>query len=523
MPEYALEDLDVEDALTPIEAIGSNITLPFVNAYDEGVIRAGADGAATRASLQTLIDNLGSTPARIILPAGVINLQQGVSITHTGQIIEGSGTRATTINFTPTSAGQTPFTFGTGLSVMAHCGIGNMLITSSNTTLAKIGVRLTSVSNFRCFNLQIGPNGSWNGTTGGTTYGLQIQGHELSKVEHFEISCTDGVPIRIERNPMFNLGDLLDLDHWTFEGVSHVVPGAGHYGFEFEDGAQPTNLVISQVNCGGGSGLFKYINTLSPSVAYSLEIRNCRCEVATNGKGIWIDGGSTYQKLRNVVLAANVIGSGASLTGIYLRHASAISVEDNDVLSVAGQAGRDFDAVVGLHFKNNTWSGLSTLVSGANMRMTRGEIAYDDSTVPGFREEWWEDGSANGNMVAGKVTFIGGISPNGEGVWEYAMAGTLANASQQLIPLLGGGARTARIDVEAKGATKAAIGSAGVTSLSPVIGPTLLSAAAAGNDFQVGNVPGKFTVFDGGSGIGTIFLFNQTGESMDYDVKVRAR
>jgi len=105
------------------------------------------------------------------------------------------------------------------------------------------------------------------------------------------------------------------------------------------------------------------------------------------------------------------------------------------------------------------------------------------------------------------------------------MSGTLANGAQKSVPLGTGVVPTkmARIEVEAVGATKYALGTAAVTNLTPATPPEVISVVAGANLFAVGTPARKLSVFDGGSGMTTITIINQTGESMDYTVAVRWR
>jgi len=148
-----------------------------------------------------------------------------------------------------------------------------------------------------------------------------------------------------------------------------------------------------------------------------------------------------------------------------------------------------------------------------------------DSTAPGSVDESWTSSTLNTNVGAGITMFIGGpIGTAGQssGAQVHIMSGTLANGLQKSVPLGTGipASKMARIEIDAVGATKYAYGTAVVTSLTT---PEVISVVAGANLFAVGTPAGKFSVFDGGSGMTTISLINQTGESMDYTVAVRWR
>lgn len=444
--------------------------------------------------------------------------------------VYGDGPNATVLLFANSAANQVVLTYQAAnpADVLYECELANFSIRQTEGVLAKIGMDFYDVSGFYVHDIQIGPNELWNGTTDGVTRGIRMHGRDLTQFARVEFCTTDGGSFFAQSNPNVAVGGLEDLDVIHFDDCHFMLGTSTHYAIEFADGAQPTDVMITGGDTIGGAGTFKLVNTLSASAASGVMILKHRCEGGSNGAFVYIDGGSTFNALRGVVITDCTVGGGTSQKGFYLRHCSTVTIDTNVTLMSPGDAWIDFDAVVALRLRNNFQRGASIMTIGANMsRMFAIERPYD-STTQGYVDEHWSSSTLNTNLGLGYSLFIGGpVGTAGQvsGANVYIMSGTLANNARINVPVGTGipAPKTAHFDVEAVGATKYAQGSAGVTALAPAVPPDLLSVVAGANRFGVGNAPGKFTVFDEGSGMLTISLFNQTGESMNYTVTVRWR
>jgi hypothetical protein len=494
------------------------------------VIWSGADPTGvidSTAAFQAAYDIVG--PHDIYWPKGTYKV--GPLVCSQSRVnVEGAGPNATVLLFVPTAANQACLTYQAAnpAQVLYQCIAGKFSIRQTEGVLAKIGIDLYDVSGCYFYDIQVGPNDLWNGATGGVTRGTRISGRDLTQFARVELATTGGGSVLVMSNPNVAVGGLEDSDVFHFDDCHFMLGTSTHYAIEYADGAQPTDVLITGGDTIGGAGTFKLVNTLSVNAAYGLTIFKHRCEGGSNGAFVHIEGGASFNSLRGIHVFSCTVGGGTLQKGFYLRDCSTVTLETNVTLMSPGDAWIDCDDVVALRLRGNFLRGSSVATMGANMVcLFAVERAYD-STAPGSIDESWTSSTLNTNVGSGATMFIGGpIGTAGQssGSNVYIMSGTLANATQKTIPLGTGAPATkmAWFDVQAVGATKYAQGSAAVTSLAPGVPPDLLSTVAGTNLFGVGNLAGKFTVFDGGSGMISISLFNQTGESMDYTVAVRWR
>lgn len=169
--------------------------------------------------------------------SGIARFGPGVYKTTTGIVIdsariqiEGDVEQGTWIIGELTSPGSV-VQFGTGASQLYYCGIRNISIGSSETTLLKNGIRLVDVSRFTLDTVTVAhyPQDGSLFSGGGASVGLLIQGRDTSVVN--ALTSYAEIPKVIDKNP----NSTITLDSFNFHSCNYV----GHL-----DGSTTNPLIL---------------------------------------------------------------------------------------------------------------------------------------------------------------------------------------------------------------------------------------------------------------------------------------
>lgn len=341
-------------------------------------------GADQTVAIQTILDGFTSA-ARLVLGPGTFLITDTLIIDQDGVCIVGMGSRATIVNFVPTSGGKPCFSFIKSGQILYDCGISELRISSTETTFHKVAVRLTDTSLFLMWRVKVGPEGFW---TGNASIALQVRGREHLLVGVVDFAADQ--PISIEDNP----NHTIDFDHMHFWGMNLIAKS---------DDTQPCIKIASGVNVTqslidgrqawnhGSYGLY-WNDTTTAQFSDGMVIKNARWEQSTSGKHcIYIVAQHGYRRLQ-----LENIQIGGTVKGIYLRnidHAtikSCIYAHTLEALNIDG-------TVELLEIKNTFFlQGSSTSTTGSTRIFGNGKES--SGPTPGYLNELWVS-SANANLA----------------------------------------------------------------------------------------------------------------------------
>ncbi len=469
-------DINVRDA--PYSAVGDG------TADDTTAIQAACSSGA------------GTGFITVYIPAGSYKLTSLVTVPPRVRVI-GAGKYATKI------VGTGGFNFINGVAINAQSEIGEIGFSSADTTTQKFAIRATDTSELYIHDIAIGPIGAW---TGAGSIGIQTRGRDLCHIARCNIAAD--FPIKVERNP--NLLDGLedmDVSHWQ---DLQLISGAGNYAVTFIDGAQCTDLVWDGSNdCSGGKGILFYSNTVGTQTSFGLTLRNIRSENSSAGNIVSFTGGSVAGAHLGVTLD-NVSG-GLGNGGFLISGATHVTMLGCRYYGTG--VSLQVSNLVSLNLINNRWGSSTRTMTG--MRRVFGTVRAITSATPGFMNEIWES-DTNTNVTFASHYFGGGLTGENSGIFLSVQSDpTLANNGVVSIAAIP--ASAVLIDFFCVGATKSEKGSVLVTNVG---GGTFVQIDGTAN-FATTAGAGKIAIADGGSGLSTIRINNQLGETVKYGFMAR--
>jgi hypothetical protein len=484
-----------------IRGLEAGLDSESVSILDYGAVCDGTtdDTAAIQAALSV---TGGHT---VTGPAATCKFTDTLTINQNGVNFHGEGNRATTLLFVPSVAGKVAIKLvaSNPAAVLYYNTLKNFRLYSTETTLKKTGIQLNDTSGTFIENVEIGPSNLWNGTTGGTSVGLQIRGRELGVVGPF-ICYTDGNPILISQNPN---SASLDFDVMHFKDIYTGVVGTNNYHMVFEDGVDVTSFTMDGNNVFvlGGGGIYKN-DTTSPFFNYSVNVSGLRWEQANNTGG-WLMWWRDNTVVRGMTLKDLVTGSAQTQKGIHLENTENVTIMNFDYQGTGGvgaveleMAGNN-DSLLLLNNPSQQQS-YKTMTNMTQVFAFGADVATPVAQQP--IEYWVSTSNANRNL-----SYV---------VWgmkHFASSGTLADGASTTILDMGTyGATHAFVTVGGKGATKWQGGNA------VAYGTVTVTQAGGSADFQVTPAAGKLSVSLSGA---NLILTNNLGESITYDYELKWR
>jgi hypothetical protein len=248
----------------------------------------------------------------VLFPPGTYLVTDELLITANRTNLIFSGKQRTKFLFRPASGGKACFNFEhEDNEVLYQCSMrGGLTVYSDNTSLEKIALRVTDISQFYCEELAVGPIGAF---TGDSSIGIQTRGREFGEFVRYSLAAD--IPISIENNP----NSTLDCDHFTF-AHGDCFPLDGNPNVLVEDGVYLSNLAMKEQGWVGGSDGLVFNDTTSATVSHGIRLEDIRWEQMSGTTGYMVrlnfSGGSSGAA--QGVTLRNIYG-GLTARGFYLR------------------------------------------------------------------------------------------------------------------------------------------------------------------------------------------------------------
>ncbi len=460
----------------------------MINVKDFG---AKGDGITDdTAAIQTAVDQFGDEGGTLLFPSGTYEVKSEILISKIRVTLQGVGRYATQIRFQPSVDHQTLFKFDRGSEgVLWQCAIRDMaLVSSADTGLTKTAIELKDTSNIMVKDLIIGP---WTGN--GDSVGLMVRGREAGHINNLRIQADR--PIVIAKNDQ-NPNN--DIDHFTFNDLYLLVTeGVSQPCVFIEDDIDLQHVTFGgfQAWVLGTHGLY-WRDTQTTSVSIALSIKNVRTEQGTdpNGYTIYIERNHHLQDL----YLENIVADNTQ-RGFFFRNIWRLSMKH--VVHNGSDVALDIDNVGELMLEQ-VLMGVNTTVNMPNMQE---KIAFNrlQSGSPVPDTAYYSQ--KVGDLPSQALQLFGDTK-----MWSHS--GRLENGGLLTIPAGNNqGRKAAMIFVSA-------ISSDGLISAGGHVMDTSKEAICLSgtNNFGVGNVSGKLTVFHTASTV----IFNQLGKAVDVVVFV---
>ena len=245
----------------------------FVNVKDPAYGAVGDGVADDTSAIQSAINQ--GPDITVYLPRGTYKTTSTLSISQEGTIILGDGYPTTTIQFEPNAADECIVFSDSASGVYFRGGVKGIQFYSSNTSVAKVGIKLVDTSGILLEDI-----GSTTWTdTGYNSRFLQTQGREFLTTRHLYIGADVG--IQISQNPNVARNTVLDADHFDFHDTFITcTSGSTRAAVLVDDGVNMSNMTFGGANAWVryGSHAFEWIDTSSTVNSYSLVFNNVRSE-----------------------------------------------------------------------------------------------------------------------------------------------------------------------------------------------------------------------------------------------------
>lgn len=438
------------------------------------------------AAIQAAIDRIGKSEngGAVFFPPGVYEVKGEIRIPFIRVSLRGAGRYVTHVRFSPIHDGQTLFKFDRGAAGISwQCALQDMaLVSSVDNGRTKTAIELHDTSNMLVRDLIIGP---WTGN--GNSAGLRIRGREAGHIDNLHIFADR--PLVIEKNADF------PLDHFNCNNLYLLVSnGVVQPCIFIADGVNLQNVVFGgfQAWVQGSYGLY-WKDTQTTDASHVLTLRNVRTEQTSNGGGysIYIERHANLNDLLIEQFLADPTQNGIFLRNVQrctLRHATyngaGIALELDGVAELA------LDQVL---------MGVQSRVVMPNMQE---KIAFNrlntHSPVPDTA--YFTQKVANAGSLQHALQLFGSTN-----LWSFS--GSLVDNAQLTLPAgTNEGRKAALIFVSAYApVTEASAGGQVMDT------PDQALVIAGTENFGVGNVPGKLTVFH----TNATTVFNQLGTAVD--------
>jgi hypothetical protein len=448
------------------------------------------DTAAIQAAIDSVPQTIGREGGVVFFPAGVYEVTSEILISGIRVTLQGMGRYATHVRFKPTIDNQTLFKFDRGAAGLSwQCAIRDMaLVSSLDSGLTKTAIEIKDTSNMIIKDLIIAP---WTGNS--DSVGLRVRGREAGLIDNLQITADR--PLVIEKNDQ-NPNN--DIDHFHFSNLYLLVTeGVLQPCIFIEDGVDLQNVVFDGFQAWVlGTYGFYWKDTQTTSVSLALAFKNVRTEQNTDpdGYSIYIERNA---KLQDLLIENMVADNGQG--GFFFRNINRVTL--HHVAHNGSRVALDIDEVAELSLEQ-VLMGVNSTVNMPNMQE---KIAFNrlqsGSPVPDSAYYIREVG----DLPSQALQLFGGSH-----VWSYN--GTLADDAQLTIPASNNyGRKAAMIFVSAY--SSAGPISAGGQVIDTAQDAFLISGT---NNFGVGNVDGKLTVFH----TGATTIFNRLGQGIDIVVFV---
>lgn len=425
------------------------------------------------AAIQEAVNSFGSLGGTVFFPAGLYEVKSEILISDIRVTLQGVGRYATHIRFKPSEDSQTLFKFDRGAAgVSWQCAIRDMaLVSSKDTGLTKTAIEIKDTSNMIIKDLIIGP---WTGN--GDSVGLRVRGREVGHINNLHIHADR--PLVIAKN---DGNPNNDIDHFHFNDLYLLVTKNVPQPCIFvEDGVDLQNVVFDgfQAWVLGTHGLY-WRDTKTTGVSLALAIKNVRTEQNTDpdGYSIYIERNAKLQDL----LIENMVADNGQ-RGFFFRNINRVTLRH--VAHNGSDVALDIDDVAELS--------LDQVLMGVNSTVN----------MPNMQEKIAFNRLQSGSPVPDTAFFINkvGVNPaqalqffGGTNVWSFS--GTLASDEQITIPAGNNQGRKAGFIFVSAYGSEGAI-SAGGQVIDTANDAILISGT---ENFGVGNVDGKLTVFHAGA------------------------
>lgn len=438
-------------------------------------------------AIQTAIDHTfqNGTGGSIFFPPGNYVVKTGIHIKGLRITLYGAGRYATMVTFKPESDNLTLFKFDRGADGLSwQCAIQDMaLVSSGSTAFTKTALELKDTSNMIVKDLIIGP---WTGN--GNSIGLLIRGREAGHINNVRIQADR--PIFIGKN---GSNPNNDLDHFHFSDLYLLVSrGVSQPCIFIDNGVDMQHVIFDgfQAWVLGTHGLYWH-DTLTTRVALALTFRNIRTEQSTypNGYSIYIHRNQPIQDL----IIENMVADN-SQRGFFFRKINRLTMRH--VVHNGSSVALDIDEVAELS--------LEQVLMGRNSNVN----------MPNMQEKFALNRLESGRPVPDTAYFIQNVGLassqalhffGGTKVWSFS--GTLPHNELLTIPAGNNQGRKAGV-IWVSAITEDETINAGGQVMDTINGAIRL---AGTDNFDVGNIDGKLTVFH----TGATQIFNKLGQSVD--------
>lgn len=329
------------------------------------VMDFGAVGNGTADDTGAFVNALASFSGSgsLYVPPGTYKITSTITIPERVKVF-GAGRFSTTLLFVP-SANDTLLEVSNGASMIDQAYLGDMALTSSDTTHTKIALNIIDGNAIVVERIAILGTTTVGGTytwTGANSIGIKLNGRQLLQFRDIDVSADK--PWSIAANPH----NIISLDHCNFHNIYATANGNPVWSVDFgaSDDAYISNShwTGAQAWVRGTHGFYWNDGSASTTSSYALTFFGIRTEQgeADNNYMIYIAPPAAHPVYGISIKGAygGTETTGHERRGFYFRNAKAIKL-DNIIYTSASAESLNIDStVVGVRASECFWQAGST-------------------------------------------------------------------------------------------------------------------------------------------------------------------